>query len=177
MAAPISVCIALADPALAYRIGSLLNGDQGIEVFVDEERAADVIVTDHVGSLSGPSILIADDMMKTAVLNGEIRAFLPTSLDADLLRAVIRVVSAGFTISETDDARGPSDASEIVLTARENEVLSLIAQGASNKSIARELAISLHTAKFHVASVLAKLGARNRADALAIAIRRGLVLI
>jgi DNA-binding NarL/FixJ family response regulator len=63
------------------------------------------------------------------------------------------------------------------LTTRESEVLSFIAQGASNKAIARELDISLHTAKFHVASVLAKLGARNRADALAIAIRRGLVLI
>ena len=47
----------------------------------------------------------------------------------------------------------------------------------SNKSIARRLDISVHTAKFHVAAVLAKLGARNRSDAVAIGMRRGLVLL
>jgi DNA-binding CsgD family transcriptional regulator len=72
---------------------------------------------------------------------------------------------------------GQSDDSEIELTAREREVLALLAHGASNKSIARELAISVHTAKFHVASLLAKLGARNRSDAVAIGLRRGLVLV
>jgi DNA-binding CsgD family transcriptional regulator len=63
------------------------------------------------------------------------------------------------------------------LTARESEVLGLLAHGASNKSIARALEISVHTAKFHVASVLLKLDARNRSDAVAIGIRRGLVLL
>jgi DNA-binding CsgD family transcriptional regulator len=65
----------------------------------------------------------------------------------------------------------------VALTARETQVLALLARGASNKLVARELDISVHTAKFHVASVLAKLGARNRSDAVALGIRHGLILL
>ena len=57
------------------------------------------------------------------------------------------------------------------LTARELEVLALLAEGASNKMIARRLAISVHTAKFHVASVIDKLDAIGRTDAVAHAAR------
>jgi DNA-binding CsgD family transcriptional regulator len=69
------------------------------------------------------------------------------------------------------------DRAGVALTARETQVLALLARGASNKLVARELDISVHTAKFHVASVLAKLGARNRSDAVAIGIRLGLILL
>lgn len=62
-------------------------------------------------------------------------------------------------------------------TPREREVLELLALGASNKMIARRLGISLATAKFHVAALLLKLGARSRSDAIAIAVRRGLLLL
>ena len=51
----------------------------------------------------------------------------------------------------------------------------LLADGASNKVIARALDISVHTAKFHIASLLSKLGAVNRTDALATAMREGLI--
>lgn len=61
------------------------------------------------------------------------------------------------------------------LTLREMDVLRLMAQGMGNKSIARELAISSHTAKYHVGSVLTKLGAHTRAEAVSRGIRRGLV--
>ena len=54
-------------------------------------------------------------------------------------------------------------------------MLNLLADGAQNKMIARALNISVHTAKFHVASLLTKLGAVNRTDAIAIAMREGLV--
>ncbi len=63
------------------------------------------------------------------------------------------------------------------LTPREQEVLDLLADGLTNKEIAARLDISEHTAKFHVASVLAKLGAANRADAVRRGIRRGLVSV
>lgn len=63
------------------------------------------------------------------------------------------------------------------LTGRERQVASLLVEGASNKVIARRLDISVHTAKFHVAAVLEKLGARNRSDAVAIALRDGLVAL
>ena len=56
-------------------------------------------------------------------------------------------------------------------------MLQLLAQGASNKAIARRLEITPHTAKFHVASIVAKLGATGRTDAVAKAMRLGLVMI
>ena len=68
-------------------------------------------------------------------------------------------------------------ADSIGLTARELEVLSLLGEGASNKEIARRLAISMHTAKFHVASILEKLDATGRTDAVAHAARLGLLML
>ena len=61
------------------------------------------------------------------------------------------------------------------LTPRELEVLALLAEGASNKVIARRLGISVHTAKFHVGSLLDKLDAIGRTDAVAQAARRGVI--
>ena len=63
------------------------------------------------------------------------------------------------------------------LTAREVEVLRLMARGFRNKQLAAMLNISEHTAKFHVSSVLAKLGARTRTEAVTIGMTRGLVAI
>lgn len=64
---------------------------------------------------------------------------------------------------------------EAALTPREREVLELMAEGASNKMIARALGISIHTAKFHVGSLLDKLDATGRTDAVAHAARRGVI--
>jgi DNA-binding CsgD family transcriptional regulator len=61
------------------------------------------------------------------------------------------------------------------LTPRELEVLSLLAEGASNKAIARQLGISVHTAKFHVGQLLGKLDATGRTDAVAHAARLGVI--
>ena len=59
------------------------------------------------------------------------------------------------------------------LTAREREVLSLVAAGTSNKGIARELQVSPNTVKFHIAAILEKLDAATRAEAVVAALRRG----
>lgn len=67
---------------------------------------------------------------------------------------------------------GPLD-----LTEREREVLQLLAQGMANKQIARELSISLRTAKFHVSSLLLKLNASNRTEAVTEAVSRGLITL
>jgi DNA-binding CsgD family transcriptional regulator len=64
---------------------------------------------------------------------------------------------------------------EVLLSPREFEVLALLAEGASNKEIARRLNISVHTAKFHVGSLLDKLDAVGRTDAVAQAARRGVL--
>ncbi|MBW3634805.1 MAG: response regulator transcription factor, partial [Chloroflexi bacterium] len=61
------------------------------------------------------------------------------------------------------------------LTTREREVLQLVAEGLPNKAIARELSISEHTAKFHVGSLLGKLGAASRTEAVTLATRRGIL--
>ena len=63
------------------------------------------------------------------------------------------------------------------LTPREVEVLELLAEGLPNNSIAGRLGISDQTVKFHVASILAKLGASNRTDAVRRALRRGLISV
>lgn len=68
-----------------------------------------------------------------------------------------------------------SRAMQAALTQRELEVLALMAEGASNKTIARTLGISINTAKFHVASLLDKLDATGRTDAVAHAARIGVI--
>ncbi len=69
----------------------------------------------------------------------------------------------------------PVSDSQIPLTARELEVLALLAEGASNKAIGQRLGISANTAKFHVASLLDKLDAVSRTDAVAHAARLGVL--
>jgi DNA-binding NarL/FixJ family response regulator len=115
------------------------------------------------------------------------RARLRALLPDDLL-----VVSEAATLTEARADHRHADAWLVVpprpadededppleeLTGREREVLELIAEGFPNKRIAARLGISDQTAKFHVASICAKLQASNRTEAVRIAIRRGLVAI
>lgn len=79
---------------------------------------------------------------------------------------------ANATIVARDSRSMPED---IALTQRELDVLALMAEGASNKMIARRLGISVHTVKFHVGSLLDKLDATGRTDAVAHAARRGVI--
>lgn len=100
---------------------------------------------------------------------------------ATLLAGVpgLRLVGAG----ESADAAvvlpvaSPPPDGDIPLTPRELEVLALLAEGASNKAIALQLGISVHTAKFHVSSLLDKLDAVGRTDAVAHAARLGVILL
>jgi DNA-binding NarL/FixJ family response regulator len=63
------------------------------------------------------------------------------------------------------------------LTSREHAILEMLADGVSNRAIAARLGISRHTVKFHVASILGKLGAGTRTEAVALALRRGLLAV
>ena len=78
-------------------------------------------------------------------------------------------------LSSSVPARAAGETS--ALTARELEVLRMMADGAANKIIAWKLGISEHTVKFHVASILARLGASSRTEAVTMGIRKGLVLL
>ena len=77
----------------------------------------------------------------------------------------------GLPAATTDESAGE------LLTPRELEVLGLLAEGVSNKAIARRLGISVHTAKFHVGSLLDKLDAIGRTDAVAHAARIGILVL
>jgi DNA-binding NarL/FixJ family response regulator len=93
--------------------------------------------------------------------------------DALLAPSVTRRLIADFT--RKPPARTPSPAALDVLTSRETEVLTLIAQGMSNTEISGTLAIAAETTKTHVKRILAKLGLRDRAQAVVIAYESGLV--
>jgi DNA-binding CsgD family transcriptional regulator len=89
----------------------------------------------------------------------------------------LRLAAPGEAASVAIVTRPPhaANSDDITLTPRELDVLALMAEGASNKQIAKQLKISVHTAKFHVASVLEKLDATGRTDAVAHAARKGVI--
>ncbi|MDA9501523.1 response regulator transcription factor [Bradyrhizobium sp. DASA03005] len=90
--------------------------------------------------------------------------------------AGLRLAAPGEAAAATIVARDPRiSPADIALTQRELDVLALMAEGASNKMIARQLGISVHTVKFHVGSLLDKLDATGRTDAVAHAARRGVI--
>jgi DNA-binding NarL/FixJ family response regulator len=94
------------------------------------------------------------------------------------LEAARGLAADAFVVARADHEEGDdAPAGAESLTARELDVLHLLAEGLPNKAIALRLGISDQTVKFHVASIGGKLGARNRTDAVRLAIRRGLVEI
>jgi DNA-binding NarL/FixJ family response regulator len=105
------------------------------------------------------------------------RGVLPLDASAAQLSAALDAVSKGLGVFSPEHfdsapARGTSP-----LTAREIEVLRLIAEGLPNKEIAWRLGISEHTVKFHVSALLGKLGAGSRAEAVSAGIRRGVIML
>ncbi len=114
-------------------------------------------------------------------------ALLTRGAPADRIVAAVRAVAAGLVVLEpelTVEALGRGSGGPLPLggelddlTGREHEVLTLVAVGLTNKAIAQRLAISDHTVKFHVASILAKLGAESRTEAVHLAARRGLLTL
>ena len=84
---------------------------------------------------------------------------------------------ADLALTVSTSAAVAAAAGEIALTPREIEVLALLAEGASNKVIARQLGISVYTAKFHVGSLIEKLDAIGRTDAVTHAARLGLIAL
>jgi DNA-binding NarL/FixJ family response regulator len=114
-------------------------------------------------------------------------ALLTAEADSHALHAAVHAVDQGLSVIDTTFAGSagivwrqpllPAADHGDQLTAREIEVLNLVAQGWPNKTIATALGISEHTVKFHVGSILGKLGAESRTEAVTIATRRGVVVI
>lgn len=135
-------------------------------------------------------ILLADHLPRAssgAALRAGVRAVLPSDISQDQLVAALQAAASGLVVVHPADiktafpvsSRLSSPLAELAepLTRRESEVLQMLAVGLGNKEIAARLAISEHTVKFHVASILGKLGAESRTEAVSVGIRRGLVLL
>ena len=104
---------------------------------------------------------------------------------ADRLSGLLDGVPGLLLVADADGADAvlatPTPAAsrqgDVDLTPREVEVLALLAEGASNKAIARRLGVSVHTAKFHVGSLIDKLDAAGRTDAVTHAARLGVLVL
>jgi two-component system, NarL family, response regulator YdfI len=137
------------------------------------------------------AVIVLSEQPKSArlsmALRAGVRAVLPRDVTKEQLRAAIDAAAAGLVVVHPLDldnalpaaANIPTAAAELPepLTRREREVLQMLAAGLVNKEIAARLSISDHTVKFHVASILGKLGASTRTEAVAAGIRRGLVML
>lgn len=109
-------------------------------------------------------------------------AALPLRATADELAGAVSAVHAGLLVLHPEAlalsaARETAAASAAPLTSREREILELMADGAHNRIIAARLGISRHTVKFHVTSILTKLGAESRTEAVSLALRGGLLAV
>jgi DNA-binding NarL/FixJ family response regulator len=124
------------------------------------------------------------------------RGVLPDDSTAEEVAAAVEAAAAGLVIVSSDqvgdlvgsraaaapprdfrDAHRGSSAQIPTLTPREREILSMLAEGLPNKLIASRLGISDHTVKTHLEAIFDKLGASNRAEAVARAVRSGLLLL
>ena len=143
-----------------------------------------------VRDAGSPRVLVLTTFDSDEIVAGALRAgasgFLLKDSPGDQLVSAIRVVAAGSALFadgvtrrlierfvEREDAVPPPGVEE--LTPRELEILRLVARGLANADIARRLHLSEHTVKTHVAHVLAKLGLRDRAQAVVIAYEAGIV--
>jgi DNA-binding NarL/FixJ family response regulator len=159
-----------------------------IDVTGHEEPASVVAgLTSEFRSLS--VVVLADHTRRPVVvesLRRGAKAWLLSSASPEALQAAVLAGAVGLTVlddratsamlSVPSGDPGPSYTGE-QLTSRELEVLRLLGRGYPSKTVARELGISEHTAKFHVSSILGKLGASSRTEAVTRAIRLGLIAV
>jgi NarL family two-component system response regulator YdfI len=139
---------------------------------------------------SGPAfVLLTDDADQPPTRGGfrsGLRAILPLQASAREIAVAIEAAAEGLIVLHPDAVNSqhatsptarPAEAPDAPLTPREIEVLRLLAEGLANKNIAWKLKISEHTVKFHIASIFTKLNVSSRAEAVAIGIRQGVILL
>jgi DNA-binding NarL/FixJ family response regulator len=143
-----------------------------------EDALADGFPTATVVLLDDPRLDVA-----LALLRAGASAVLARQSDEPEILAAIEAAAAGLIALDATAREGLStlvrsaSGNAAALTVREREVLAMLAEGLSNKRIAVRLNISEHTVKFHVGSILAKLGAATRAEAVRLGVRQGYVML
>jgi DNA-binding NarL/FixJ family response regulator len=136
-----------------------------------------------------PVVLLAEQapplLVNQAIRSG-VRGVLPREAGAQQLATALEAAIQGLVVIHPSElqveraarATGSNSVQAVeALTARERDVLQMLSRGLGNKEIAARLKISEHTVKFHVASILGKLGASTRTEAVSVALRRGLILL
>ena len=185
---PTTVASLVGDRGLAGRLTKAIAAHPDL-VPGDGADTADIVVVAadrlaELGHVKAAVVVLGND----GRLDQSPRAILPADADPELVVAAVRLVAHGLFVlpepvvdpgpaEEPDEDDAPPTAAPIQLTPREREVLELLAAGASNKVIARRLNVSVHTAKFHVASLFRKLGASGRLEAVGIGLRAGLLMM
>lgn len=134
-------------------------------------------------------VLLADDPQRSWInesLRAGVRGLLPREASPSQIIAAVEAAAAGLVVLQPEELDGllvnPRPARDIegrteTLSPREIEVLAMLAEGTSNKAIAFRLGISEHTVKFHVTSIMTKLNAGSRTEAVTLGIRQGLVML
>jgi DNA-binding NarL/FixJ family response regulator len=162
----------------------------GADVLVVEDEGLLVGVAERDDAVEGRAIVaLADDARAARVLGAlPLRGWAAVPADATdgELRAAVAAAGQGLVAFPRRLGAGllrppgplapPGERPE-ALTPREGEILELLGAGLSNRRIAARLGISEHTVKFHVASILGKLGAASRTDAVSRGLRRGLITL
>jgi len=156
----------------------LADGDPGasVEQVIGAAAATPVILMS--GSASA-------DIIKQAVARGA-RGFIPKTMQSELFATALSMVLGGGSylpveilqdspVTRLEPNPQIAQKFEEILTTREKQVLTLVATGASNKEIGRELNLAEVTVKLHVRQILRKIGARNRSEAASIATRAALL--
>jgi DNA-binding NarL/FixJ family response regulator len=169
------------------RLGSSLEGTTADVLLME----VPLLNEDWISTVSGFSVAtvvlteISEAVPLAAAFRGGIRGVLSVDASPGEIVAAISSAAAGLVTLQpwvvdhlAVDARPASPlALDDPLSPRETRVLNMLAEGLSNKIIAHQLGISEHTVKYHVASILSKLGAGSRTDAVMQGIRRGIVMI
>ena len=164
----------------------------GARAILPRTAKSDEIVTAIKAVTKGLAVLPGELLptLLSGALYAGARAILPRTAKSDEIVTAIKAVTKGLAVlpgellptllsgaSLVGELLDDNDADRARLTPRELEVLAAMADGVSNKAIARRLGISFHTAKFHVAAILAKLNADSRTEAVARATQLGLVML
>jgi DNA-binding NarL/FixJ family response regulator len=189
IAAPSAVMRAGLESLFASSPGISLVGSYADLAAVDELRPDVVLANVPLDELAPAHaiVLLADDPQAAwsqEALRTGVRAVLPSSASPAEILAAVEAAAAGLAAIDPQELEAllagsgrPHPGGTQALTPREVEVLRMMAEGAANKTIAWKLAISEHTVKFHVASIMSKLNAASRTEAVMTGIRQGLVLI
>jgi DNA-binding NarL/FixJ family response regulator len=179
----IRVWIETASAVVRAGFESMLGREENIVVAADHEQA-DVVLSDAIPDEPErlPAVILSDGPFTARLYQLGVRAVLPQGASATQLAAALAAAIAGLVAMPASSSGLAFQAANIErdiesLTPRETEALEMLAEGMSNKQIAAALNISEHTAKFHVNSILSKLGAATRTEAVMRGIRLGILKV